>query len=365
MRRRSGKRATAVRNSCFSKSIALARFWSLALLLVSCALPVAASSDPPGDNRPFLVAGDGDGMATVYFSCVDYDPDDEIDQCGRKMHSDDSQDCYFVTLEVEDLAISKRQPIDCSRAWLKVFPINPAQYRILDKHRDEIDFLAITGETSSSIWTLVDQHDLSPALRRYSSQGVREFDIDWDGWSINPSGFTRLDIRDDFVVSVGKLCKGKFKKTGVMEECEGNSSSFRGDFGVLQVNLDDRKARAHVLGEAIGAMLADSTSSPLMHGGAVFVGWVRDGVNGAQLVLSSIDLRTGHYCEKIHMEPLANNFPVDIDLLDTTTGVLAAWSWDGIITVARLDPQKWNDSCGADGVQMTRIDPLWQAGQNP
>ena len=333
----------------------------IALVLAGCVLPALASSDPPGDNWPFLVGG-GDA-ASVYFRCIDYDWDDGIEQCGRAMRPSKPSDCYVAAIKVEGPAVSKRRPIDCDEAAQYMFPVDPGMNRIFKRYQSELGRQIVSGEADSSIWTL----DRRPqVLRQYSEQGRQEFDVDWNGWSVDPAATSQLEIAGGFMGIVGRLCKGTFKDIAVgPAECEGFASSPYGDFGILWINLKSRSARVHILGDAIGAGFGDSTSSPLIHGDAVFVGWARQAEGETQLVLSSIDLRTGRYCEQARKQSQAINLPYAIDLLDTDTGVLAAWSWDGVISVAHLETRMWRESCGARGVEVVQVAPIRQANQKP
>ena len=342
----------------------LGSFTSIGLvaLLYGLATQVGASSYPPGDNMPYLVEH-GEG-ARVYFSCLDYQPDDGVMQCGRPTTSDDPGDCYYVETDRNGNLEPVRHKVDCEK-MRRAYPRGSATSEtIYKKYADELDTAAATAIADNVIFALRTEPGARQKLLRYTTDGRTDVPVNWDGWIINPDG---ASSKNDRLAIIGRFCKGRsMSDLGFGElNCNDSQQPNWGSFGLMQLGTTGKSGTVtQVFGKPAVAMDSDITSAPEFLGDQIFVGWAKKAEKEVVLALSSVDTISGRYCEWTLRQPDAIDPPIPIKLLQLNGKLLGASARDGLINIFSVDPREWNASCGTRGVKVGRVVPILELGQD-
>lgn len=334
-----------------------------ALLIVALASNSStfASSYPPGDNNPLLIPYTSTSTR-VYFSCLDYQSDDGVMQCGRLTSSDDPGDCYYVELDAKGKPDNVRHMRVCKDITYMDALSTEEIEAIYAKNADRIDF-ATTAAGKDSILALHTEGGI-PKLWLYTSTNTKQIPVDWSGWVVKPAVGASAASDGDLLAVVGRICKGTWpthEADSPIEpylDCDDAPGPRLGDFGILLIDLDRKTTTTRILGNPAGVMFGDIVSTPVLIDDQVFLGWAKNTGANIVLTISSYESTTDRYCEWSIDQNGAINPPVPIDLKLTGDRLLAAASRDGLITVLSIDLEKWNTSCGNSGVDVHRITPI-------
>ncbi len=329
-------------------------------LLALQGVAVHASSDPPGDNHPYLAPSES-YYARIYFSCIDFDPDDGVMQCGRATTSEDFGDCYYMNLDQDGAPVGMRHMRIC-RDISFLDSRDPVGIDELYKlHANDFDTATLTAASPNKLLAL-DFNGGEPVIRMYTPGQTRKVAVNWGGWVLSPENFPNPGLDGTTLAIAGRMCKGAWNDNleellaGAMYlDCNDAAKPRRGDFGLMVIDLENKSVTTKLLGDARGILFGDITSSPIIVDDSIFLGWVKDDAGTNPLAISSYQPKTDRYCEWTIDQPDAINPPVDIDMIRIGDKLPATYSRDGVVSILSIDIDRWNTSCGRKEIDVHQI----------